>query len=290
MAKNSIDAYGAAGKSNVLFFDPAALTLITDPSHALFDRRALLPPDEALVMNIMQLGVLETIIVAKDVESGETFVVDGRRRTIAAREANRRLAELGKPLVRIPALPRRDGMAGLNRMMVAANEIRRADSVINRAEKMAGMRLRGHTDEEIAIDFGIEPSTVASQLKLLDCCAAVRDALDSGEITAAAALKLSRFEPDAQRIALRDMRKAAEGKEGRDRGLAQKEALRVSLGGGGAPATKMRSRKQIEQAAAAARGDVAATLRWVLGQEEVAPWETVVQESDPRQLSIVGAV
>lgn len=29
MAKNSIDAYGASGKSNVLFFEPESLHLVT---------------------------------------------------------------------------------------------------------------------------------------------------------------------------------------------------------------------------------------------------------------------
>jgi len=37
MAKNSIEAYGAEGKSNVLFFDPEKLTLVTDETSALYD-------------------------------------------------------------------------------------------------------------------------------------------------------------------------------------------------------------------------------------------------------------
>ncbi|WP_419692219.1 ParB/RepB/Spo0J family partition protein [Burkholderia gladioli] len=282
MAKNSIDAYGAAGKSNVLFFDPAALTLITDPSHALFDRRALLPPDEALVMNIMQLGVLETIIVAKDVESGETFVVDGRRRTIAAREANRRLAELGKPLVRIPALPRRDGMAGLNRMMVAANEIRRADSVINRAEKMAGMRLRGHTDEEIAIDFNIGPETVPVLLKLLDCCMDVRNAIEDGTITQAIAMKLSKLLPDEQRAKLAAIKVAIEGKTGHARSRAMRGAMQDA-----APARRARpKRAEIVEALKTATGERAEALRWVLGLSD----GEQPPETDPRQATIDEAI
>ena len=35
MAKNSIDAYGALGKSNVLFFDPETLVLVTDEASPL---------------------------------------------------------------------------------------------------------------------------------------------------------------------------------------------------------------------------------------------------------------
>ncbi|PQP06938.1 hypothetical protein C5615_38250 [Burkholderia cepacia] len=87
MSRNSIAACVAAGKRNVLFFDPDALTLITDPAHPLFDRRALLPFDEARVRNIRYRGVLETILVNRDPQTGEVVVVDGRRRVIHAGEA-----------------------------------------------------------------------------------------------------------------------------------------------------------------------------------------------------------
>jgi len=56
MAKNSIEAYGAEGKSNVLFFDPEKLTLVTDETSALYDPRVHLPVSEPMVLNIMALG------------------------------------------------------------------------------------------------------------------------------------------------------------------------------------------------------------------------------------------
>lgn len=37
MAKNSIDAYGASGKTNVLMFEPEKLHLVTDKAHPLYD-------------------------------------------------------------------------------------------------------------------------------------------------------------------------------------------------------------------------------------------------------------
>lgn len=46
MAKNSIDAYGASGKSNVLFFEPENLHLVTDTTHPLYDERVHLPIEE----------------------------------------------------------------------------------------------------------------------------------------------------------------------------------------------------------------------------------------------------
>ena len=80
MAKNSIDAYGASGKTNVLMFDPENLHLVTDKTHPLYDERIHLPIDEGMVLNIKELGVLEPIIVWKDPETGLTCVVVGRQR------------------------------------------------------------------------------------------------------------------------------------------------------------------------------------------------------------------
>jgi len=263
MAKNSIDAYGAAGKSNVLFFDPDALTLITDETHALYDRRVHLPPDEAMVRNIRHHGVLETIIVHKDPETGQVVVVDGRRRVINAREANRRLRDEGLQPILVPALPKRAKQGELAGMMASANEIRRNDSAINRAEKMQRMRDIGNDDEAIAIHFGVDPQTVRSSLRLLDCCGAVRDALESDQITVTHALRLARLKPDEQRAKVAALIAAAEGKQGHERSRAQKAAL-------GSPAGRLRTRKQILAELESATGDRAAALRWVLGLDDPA--------------------
>lgn len=277
MAKNSIDAYGAAGKSNVLFFDPDALTLITDPSHPLFDRRALLPFDEAMVRNIRHRGVLETILVHKDPETGDVIVVDGRRRVIAAREANRRLREAGEATVMVPALPKRGKKSELAGMMVATNEHREHDSPINRAEKMQRLRDLGYDDEQIAAEFRIEPPTVAASLRLLDCTAAVRDALEADQITVSHALKLAKLTPEQQREKVAAVIAAADGKEGHAKARAQKAVLM------GDAAPRMRTRKQIISELANATGERAEALRWVLWLPEGEPTARAV---DSRQMSI----
>lgn len=87
MAKNSIDAYGASGKTNVLTFKPESLHLVTDKAHPLYDERIHLPISEAMVLNIMDQGVLEPIIVWKDPETGLSCVVDGRQRPHCTRYA-----------------------------------------------------------------------------------------------------------------------------------------------------------------------------------------------------------
>ncbi|MBR8221277.1 ParB/RepB/Spo0J family partition protein [Burkholderia ambifaria] len=277
MAKNSIEAYGAAGKSNVLFFDPDGLTLIVDPNHPLFDRRALLPYDEALVRNIRHHGVLETILIHKDPETGEVIVVDGRRRVIAAREANRRLREAGEVPLMVPALPKRGKKSELAGMMVATNEHREHDSPINRAEKMQRLRDLGYDDEQIAAEFRIEPPTVAASLRLLDCTAAVRDALEADQITVSHALKLAKLTPEQQREKVAAVIAAADGKEGHEKARAQKAALT------GDAAPRMRTRKQIAAELAQATGERADALRWVLGLDAGTQDAAAV---DPRQLSI----
>lgn len=55
MAKNSIEVYGASGKTNVLTFEPEHLHLITDKTHPLYDERVHLPIDEGMVLNIAVL-------------------------------------------------------------------------------------------------------------------------------------------------------------------------------------------------------------------------------------------
>ena len=49
MAKNSIDAYGASGKTNVLMFEPEKLHLVTDKTHLLYDERINLPDRKSVV-------------------------------------------------------------------------------------------------------------------------------------------------------------------------------------------------------------------------------------------------
>lgn len=80
MAKDSKLVYGASGKTNVLTFEPENLHLVTDKTHPLYDERIHLPISEAMVLNIMDQGVLEPIIVWKDPETGLSCVVDGRHR------------------------------------------------------------------------------------------------------------------------------------------------------------------------------------------------------------------
>ena len=143
MAKNSIDAYGASGKTNVLMFEPEKLHLVTDKTHLLYDERINLPIDEGMVLNIKELGVLEPIIVWKDPETGLTCVVVGRQRVKHTLEANKLRLKEGKDPLLVPGVVKRGSANQMAKYMVSENEIRRPDTPLGRAKKMSDALDRG---------------------------------------------------------------------------------------------------------------------------------------------------
>lgn len=257
MAKNSIDAYGASGKSNVLFFKPEDLTLVTDRDHPLFDERVFLPLDEAMVKNVMDQGIIQPISVWKDPELGKTLVVAGRQRVKHTIEANRRLAESGQKPLQVPGVIRRGSAIKMAGAMVSENEIRKADTPLGRAKKMANLQERGHGDDDLALLFGCNVATVRSSLALLECPAAVQLAVESGQISVTHAKALSKLPAQEQREKVAELVAAREGAKPRER--AQRQALVM-----GAP-PRIKTRTQIQAALVSAQGEYADALRWVLG-------------------------
>ncbi len=160
MAKNSIDAYGASGKSNVLFFEPESLHLVTDTTHPLYDERVHLPLNEAVILNIMELGVLEPIIVWKDPETGKTCVVAGRQRVKNAMEANARRKRAGLEPWPVPGIAKRGSAIQMAKYMVSENEITQPDTPLGRAKKMVQQMEYGHDENDIALLFGCSVKTV----------------------------------------------------------------------------------------------------------------------------------
>ncbi|OZI61585.1 ParB/RepB/Spo0J family partition protein [Bordetella genomosp. 11] len=260
MAKNSIEAYGAQGKSNVLMFEPGALTIISDPAHPLYDERIHLPLNEAMVLNIMTIGVREPILVWKDPETGDVIVVDGRQRVAHALEANRRLIARGEPPLQVPGVPQRGDVQRMGDIMISMNEARRSDPPMVRARKMSSFIDRGYTDDRLAVIFACSVSTVRSVLALLECTKPVQEAVDAGRISLTHAKALSKMEPQEQRSKVAELVAAANGATPHER--ARRQAKVIS---GDRP--QLRRKKEIAAAAAEAHGDALHALRWVLGLE-----------------------
>jgi ParB family chromosome partitioning protein len=193
-SKDTRQAHGALGKTDMLLFDPERIKVVNDPAHALYDDRANEEPTEAFVENLMLFGVIEPVIFRKDGETGEPIIEDGRKRTLGLREANRRLAAKGVPeadLWRLPAIPKRgsDGDAVLR--MIMLNEQRFEDTASNRARKASAALDRGKTEEEVACALGVSLATLKNMLKFIDAPAVVRHAADAKKITMTQAYKLA---------------------------------------------------------------------------------------------------
>lgn len=276
MAKNSVAAYGAAGKTNLLSFDPDKLVLVSDEKHPLYDPRIDLPLSEEMVLSIMLKGVVEPIIVWKDPETGDTVVVDGRQRVKNAREANKRLRRQKEEPKQILACVERGKPQALMAVMAVAN-FHQALSPIEKARLAQRLLEAGYTDDQLPVLLHCSASTVKNLLALLECSAAVRSAVEKGEIRTTEAARLSKLEPAEQREKVEELRKLApKGDRKRRSKGAAKKAREVVSGkketNGATNHDGMRERHQVENLLAEIRDKevyehAQAALRWVLGED-----------------------
>lgn len=209
MSKNTKTGYHALARRNAFAANPLTdLTVIgldTDdgPEHPLFDPRVLEPPDEKTVKNIMAIGITQPIVTRKNGDRIE--VVAGRRRVINAREASRRLVELGGDPVLVPLSPRKGSDLDMFGVMVAENEHRRGDTPLGKARKAQRYQNMGASVDDIAVAFGVERQTVELWLRLLDCDDKVLAAVEAGRLSASAAVSMHSLRREQQRGVLADM-------------------------------------------------------------------------------------
>jgi len=258
MAKNSIDAYGASGKTNLLFFEPEALTLVTDESSPLYDPRVHLPVDEDLARNIDYQGVLEPVLIQKNPETGNVEVIAGRQRVKAAKLANEWRRSRGVAPVHVAAYVYKGDRRNALDVIVSENEVRQADTPLGRAEKMRRLMAIGRGEKEIAVVFGCKPATVRNTLALLECCADVQKAVESGQIGVTHAKSLAALHPAEQRSKVAELVAAGDGTTPHERARKQREVLND-----GKP--RMKTRRQIlAELEADPTGERGKALRWVL--------------------------
>ncbi len=174
------------------------------PSHPLYDERIHLPLAEMTVLDIMNRGVIEPIVVKKD--GDRAIVTDGRRRVMHAREVNRRVkAAGGTNFVKIPVLPPEKGTDGvLMGLMIALNEHREEDTPINRAKKIQRYLHLGHSDAETAQTFKMSESTLKNTLSLLDLVPEVQALVVSGDLGLTRAYSLAKLESSKQIAAVQE--------------------------------------------------------------------------------------
>jgi len=171
------------------------------PEHGLWDDHALLPPYEEYVQSAMAFGILEPVITT--VVDGIAYVVDGRRRVVAAREANVRLAALKEPQITVPVVAKDGARVSFDTyatVLVMLNEIRRDDSAVVKMRKAARLTARGVPIKLIEIAFGVSRVTISDWACVAAACPEVQKALDAEEVGLQVATRVARL-PLAQQPA-----------------------------------------------------------------------------------------
>lgn len=203
---------------------PEDLIVVTDETHELYDERVNLPVSESLVASILYApngdqpqGVLVPISCARDPETGQVVVVNGRQRVKAAIEANKRLKKQGLPPLRVRWIPAPRGTKSKMALAITSNEHAQEDTPLGRAKKAARLVERGFSHEEIGQMLGKTASTVKNLLGLLDAPAAVRKAVESGAITASAGYKAAKLEPEAAKKLVEELKEKAPREAGKKR-------------------------------------------------------------------------
>lgn len=193
MAKQALDGR----RLNAFSMDPMKLVVIgidtnDTAEHPLWDERIHLPLDEGMVVNISSIGIKEPIIVRKTATAVE--VVDGRRRVLHAREANKRLAERGEPLIEVPAMLAKGSEGLMEVYAIALNEIRAQDSLLVKVAKSERMLARNGGDvSAVAVAFGVSGQTIRVWQQIAALPSKLRKVVDEGKVAPTLAIQLAKL-------------------------------------------------------------------------------------------------
>jgi ParB family chromosome partitioning protein len=199
-------------RKQIFMGDPEDVTIIgrdtkDGPEHPLYDPRAHDDPDEFMVANIRRAGVKKPILVCK--VDDQIVVVDGRRRVINARRANVELDIDGEEQIRVPMFLEKGKEDDLFETMVLANCFTKQPSPIDNAKLLERfLQFSDKTEQDAAQIFGVTTRTIANWKELLKLDPAVQKAVDNHELSATAAAKLTKLEPDEQKEALKELKES----------------------------------------------------------------------------------
>lgn len=283
-ASASVSVTADLQRKDLYYIAPERLTITTDKDAVLYDERAESPPAERMVRSVFVNGVIEPVIVRKN--GGLIEVIDGRKRTMAAIEANKRLAAEGADPLQIPIVFKRGDVGELASMVIFLNEIREDDSILVKAKKAQRLLDRGRTEEQVAEAFGLESTaTVANWLKLLECSPKIQRLVDDGRLRLADAKKIAELPEDEQATAAEKiMVEAPTRKERKARGESPKKRAAN-------PQTRLRKFQKYAVGAdgikdvLAKKANSHALLMWILGE---LPGTTLAEEC-PELAALVAA-
>jgi ParB family chromosome partitioning protein len=171
---------------------------------------------ERLAASIVRHGVLQPIVV-REREGGGYELVVGERRWRASKLAGR---------TTVPAVIQDVSAPALLEVALVENVQRRDLNPIELAQAFRGLAERGHTQEEIGERVGLDRSTVANHLRLLELPRELQADVEEGTLSGGHAKALLSVTSPEQRRHLRD-RIAGEGLS-----VRAAEELARRMGGG----------------------------------------------------------
>jgi len=235
---------GAISRITAFSLDPFEAVIVeADPTHPLYDERAVEMPPEWFINSVIVSGAAEAIVVrnAGETKAGIVIneVVDGRKRTLASREATRRmlrvreLASKGAKPERIAdefgvdletldiwrtAFEEREwepytvtavrtrGNAGRLRLLVSELNGHVDDSLKVKAQKYARLIENDVPEPRARIACeGISKATARNYLALVECSPATQRAVETGRVPLKVAVALSKLSAEEQAKAIADM-------------------------------------------------------------------------------------
>lgn len=189
-----------APRRSLFMMDPDSVVIIgrdTDDrhDHPRYDTRAHHDFQENIVIGMIKHGVKVPISVVKATLRDGTErleVVDGRQRVINAREANRRLKEMGQPLLRIGVLPPENGSDSKMTALMALLNVHRTPMTPSSYGQMAqGLYDRGYVDEEVALYLNVTIPTVKRYMSLLTLRPEIQKLIAEGAVPAGKGYELA---------------------------------------------------------------------------------------------------
>lgn len=247
--------------------------------HERFDERVLnvhanIADDHPHVVSMMEFGVFEPVLIEIEEVDGKDLlvVVDGRGRVLKQRIADRLLKAKGLPTKPVPVFASRknDTIAKLGTALsVLLNEHRVEDTPMNRAMKAQYLIATGYTAEQVAGLFAVSEQTITDWVKLTDLVPAAQRAVESGAVSASAAVKLHGLGRDEQKTALEQLVASGGGKATVKKANA---IVRGTKSGGGKPSeppvvapTKRAIKKAIENGKGLLSEDLILGMRIAIG-------------------------
>lgn len=184
-----------------------------DPNHWLHDGDRLEEPlDDAMVQNIMRLGILQAV-EAVEIDS-DPIVVFGRRRVRHAREANRILAGEGKPQITVPVvmLDRKTAQSTMLDRLIAENELRRPTSPLQKSIRLQQwFEINPNaTDEDAAVIFGATSTAIRNWKRAWKLAPELKMGVIRDEISFTNAVEMADLDPAEQAEKFMSLKKSAE--------------------------------------------------------------------------------